>query len=203
MHFPKSLSITLVSLALLQVGPLPAAEFAGLGDLPGGTFHSRAFAVADDGSVVVEGISVAGTFDLNSFRWTDDAGMLDVGFGRGAGWLPAQAVSADGSVVVGGDDSGSVLWTEAGGRQTLGTLGGRSGGSSMGVSADGSVVAGWAWNLLDHEAFLWTEESGMDGLGTLAPGMLSHVCETCRKCSPPKTVWQSRWKDGASSPGKP
>ena len=80
----------------------------GLGDLPGGSFGSRALDASGDGSVVV---GYSNTDNGNeAFVWTQATGMkrlIDVLVANGAtglnGWLlaDATAVSADGKWVVG------------------------------------------------------------------------------------------------------
>jgi probable HAF family extracellular repeat protein len=41
--------------------------------------------------------------------------------------------------------------------------------SAYGVSADGSVIVGWGASASGYEAFRWTSEGGMVGLGTTLP----------------------------------
>ena len=90
----------------------------------------------------------------------------------------ARGVSADGAVVVGGAWNAAgqwraFRWTASGGMQDLGTLPGGSYSEAWGVSADGAVVVGWTY--YDPEegygyyerAFRWTENDGMQDLGTL------------------------------------
>lgn len=75
----------------------------GLGDLPGGSFFSRAFAASADGSVVV-GVSDSGPLaeDDEAFRWTSTGGMVGLGDLLGGGFSSAALdTSADGSVVAG------------------------------------------------------------------------------------------------------
>lgn len=83
-----------------------------LGDLPGGSFNSKAFAVSGDGSVVV-GTSIGQTRSAEPFSWTAADGMrplravLEEDFGLGpslAGWTltSASGISADGRAIVGG-----------------------------------------------------------------------------------------------------
>ena len=53
------------------------AGMVGLGDLPGGSFQSAAFAASSDGSVVVGlGYSELGE---EAFRWTSDGNMIGLG----------------------------------------------------------------------------------------------------------------------------
>lgn len=83
-----------------------------LGDLPGGSFNSKAFAASADGSVVV-GTSIGQTGGVEPFYWTAAGGMrplrtvLEEDFGLGpalAGWTltSASGISADGRAMVGG-----------------------------------------------------------------------------------------------------
>lgn len=165
--------------AFSQVGDfaLPGGEatFEGLGDLPGGSFYSRAQGVSADGSVVV-GVSLSGNGSGNAdeaFRWTESGGM------QGLGALPgedfdsaAEGVSDDGSVVVGSSYSEAFRWTEAGGIEGLGFLPGAPLPLSYveDVSDDGSVVVGASLSGNGGEAFRWTEDGGMQGLGDLSGG---------------------------------
>lgn len=158
-----------------------------LGHLPGGLAAS-ASKVSADGSVVV-GMSLAnsvmvGTRTLYSrssaFRWTGGV-MTDLSYLL----VPtinttANNVSADGSVVVGSYGSNATRWSSAGDMIGLGDIGSafppRS--SALGVSADGSVVVGQGNRVLDvngflsGQAFRWTSDEGMIGLGDLAGGTL-------------------------------
>jgi probable HAF family extracellular repeat protein len=149
----------------------------GLGDLPGGEFYSVGMDVSADGFVVVgRSTSASGS---EAFRWTADEGMV------GLGDLPGErffswglAVSADGSVVVGRGTSASgreaFRWTAETGMVGLGHLPGENATTTaFDVSSDGSVVVGstssnWASNMWVTEAFRWTAETGMVGLGHLS-----------------------------------
>jgi len=76
----------------------------GLGDLPGGSFHSKAFDVSADGSVIV-GVGT-GENGREAFRWTKDGGMKGLGDLPGGDFASyAMAASADGSVIVGDGQS--------------------------------------------------------------------------------------------------
>jgi probable HAF family extracellular repeat protein len=81
-----------------------ATGMVGLGDLPGGGFHSFAHAVSADGSVVVGASTstASGISDFEAFRWTPATGMVGLGDLPGGNFAStATAVSADGSVIVG------------------------------------------------------------------------------------------------------
>jgi probable HAF family extracellular repeat protein len=73
-------TVRLITLSSL-IGHAPAlAEpvFMGVGDLPGGSFMSRANGISADGTTVVGASrSAAG---LEAFRWTVDEGMTGLGF---------------------------------------------------------------------------------------------------------------------------
>jgi probable HAF family extracellular repeat protein len=146
----------------------------GLGDLPGGSFSSKANDVSADGSVVV-GYATSAS-GQEAFRW---AGGVMTGLGDFAGGSfssRANGVSADGSVVVG---SGSIvypveddvppgdaafIWTADGGMEQLfdvlvarGATGltGWTLATANAISADGQWIAGTGYNPLGQtEAFL-------------------------------------------------
>lgn len=141
----------------------------GLGDLPGGTFASSAFAVSSDGSVIVgRGSSASGSTE--AFRWTSGGGMVGLGDLAGGTFASdAQASSSDGSVVVGNGTSASGLeayrWTSGGGMVGLGDLaGGQFESRAWDVSGDGLVVVGASYSLSGLEAIIWDQTNGMRAL---------------------------------------
>lgn len=108
-------------------------------------------------------------------------------FFMGLGDLPggsfsseAAAISADGQVVVGTGSTATgwqaFRWTLSGGMVGLGALAGDTQSGASGVSADGSTVVGWSNPAPpgqfgdEKEAFLWTSQDGMIGLGDLSGG---------------------------------
>jgi probable HAF family extracellular repeat protein len=154
----------------------------GLGELAGGAANSEAVDVSFDGSVIV-GKSVANT-GVTAFRRTEAGGMQSLGTLSGTGRSEAFAVSGDGAVVVGSvtslaPNSGlfgeAFRWTEADGMKGLGHLPSATGfvGSvAYDVSQNGGVIVGVSSVLQNSglersEAFRWTAESGMVGLGDL------------------------------------
>ncbi|MCZ6698278.1 MAG: PEP-CTERM sorting domain-containing protein, partial [Planctomycetota bacterium] len=164
----------LIAFAVWSAGPAavsPAlagtgASFQGLGDLPGASFDSMAFAVSADGSTVVgRGLVPAG---FEAFRWTQAGGMVGLGDLPGGSFRSdAFGVSADGSVVVGASPSAfsvpeAFRWTQAGGMVALGDLpGGSFQSTANGVSADGSIVVGESHSTGNtREAFAWTAAGG-------------------------------------------
>jgi uncharacterized membrane protein len=90
---------------ILFIHNAQAADFMGLGDLPGEDFHSQAWAVSADGSTVVgQSSSESGE---QAFRWTIDDGLEALGYSTPS---RAYGVSRDGSVVV-GMWHGAFRWT--------------------------------------------------------------------------------------------
>lgn len=163
----------------------PDFGMVGLGDLPGGYFGSRANAVSADGSVVVGQSYISDYAEKEAFRWTSESGMAGLGNLSGT-FLDNYAldVSADGGVVVGGSDAyggGAFRWTKETGIVRLGVIPEASGSitfrysDALGVSADGNVVVGSSYGYflsgnIVREAFRWTSEGGMVGLGSYPDG---------------------------------
>jgi len=123
-----------------------------------------AYAVSDDGEVVVGDASGGGVF-----RWTAGAGLETI-LARGR----ALDVSADGSVVVGfanneSYDDQAFRWSVEGGLQLLDLPLGRDQSYAHAVSADGKVVVGTMSDAtsnysMGNEVFRWTAESGVEVL---------------------------------------
>jgi probable HAF family extracellular repeat protein len=151
-----------------------AASFQGLGELPGGSIASYAYAVSADGNVVVG--SSSSTSGYQAFRWTAATGMVGLGdLAGGTYYSEAFGVSGDGSVVVGQSGSANgyeaFRWTATNGMVGLGDLPGGSFSSlAWAISANGQVVVGESSSTLSGtrlEAFRWTATNGMVGLGFL------------------------------------
>ncbi|NEO96604.1 MAG: PEP-CTERM sorting domain-containing protein [Moorea sp. SIO3G5] len=155
-----------------------------LGDLPGGAFSSFTLNISGDGSVVVgNSQSASGT---EAFRWTEETGMVGLGdLAGGAFFSTATNTSFDGSVVVGNSivstGSEGFRWTAETGLVGLGDLpGGEIFSNATSISNDGLVIVGASSsaNSLDpgaREAYRWTAENGMVGLGDLPGGNFSSV----------------------------
>jgi len=145
------------------------ASFQGVGDLPGGTVESAAYAVSADGRTIV-GSSVSSN-GVEAFRWRD-------GVMTGLGSLPgstfgsrANGVSGDGSVIVGRSRSSLTLegfrW-ENGTMVGLGTIPGYASSAALGVARDGHTIIGHGYrdlqlneslddiNYTAIQAALWT-----------------------------------------------
>jgi probable HAF family extracellular repeat protein len=143
-------------------------SFQGLGHLHERIRESAAYGVSADGSVVVgystSGPGTPGPATFEGFRWTEAGGMVGLGHVSGGGTdSRAYGVSADGAVVVGSSNSAAFRWTEAGGMVHLGN----NSRHAHGVSADGGVVVGERRSGADMEAFRWTAETGVVGVGYL------------------------------------
>lgn len=90
-----------------------------------------------------------------------------------------QGLSSDGSVAVGTGRNGNRFeafrWTLAGGVEPLGFLPAPEpflSSRAYGVSADGSLIVGGSTSFPQgEEAFLWTQEDGITGLGDLPGGV--------------------------------
>ncbi len=159
-----------------------------LGDLPGGEFYSRAYAISGDGTTVVgEGDAqpVGTKGRCHACLWRNgqivslgvlmsNSGQVDQGE-----QAEAHGVSADGSVVVGWSKSDrateeAFYWSQETGMIGLGGLpplpwSGYISSRAYGVSGDGKTIVGSAMEAGpggsgDYEAFIWTAEMGMRNL---------------------------------------
>lgn len=146
-----------VLLFLAAASARGAADFRGIGDLPGGAVASAAEGVSADGRVVV-GSSVSEVPDSQGqpregnqpVRWDAKTGIQGLGFTI----VPfpvfsdpndniAHAASADGSVIVGISNNDAFRWTqETGIVRTVGSAPGPA--VSFAVSEDGTIDAGGA-----------------------------------------------------------
>jgi probable HAF family extracellular repeat protein len=78
-------------------------------------------------------------------------------------------ISGDATTVAGESGDRPALWTPATGTAVLGDLpGGDANGSAYGISLDGAVLVGRVGSAGGIEAFRWTADGGMLGLGDLA-----------------------------------
>ncbi len=161
------LTVGAVALAWSTAHAEPAT-FQGLGDLPGGPFHSLATGVSGDGSTVV-GVGNAQPYGGEAFLWKNGV-MSGLGDLPGGGFESvAMAASGDGSVVVGFSHSGRgdepFRW-ENGVMTPLGFLPNAYPWSrAYGVSADGTVIVGSS----NDRGFRW-DSGAMSDLGSLAGG---------------------------------
>jgi probable HAF family extracellular repeat protein len=165
--------LTIFSISSFSFAATPS--FQGLGDLPGNSFFSVATDISGDGTVVV-GYSDSISGSSQVFRWTAETGMI--GLEDFIGSYPTGSppkISRDGSTIVGSVQNEAARWTSQRGLERLGVLETPSdfkyASIGTGVSADGSVVVGYCTNYLgDAEAFKWTPQTSMIGLGSPLPG---------------------------------
>jgi|JI10StandDraft_1071094.scaffolds.fasta_scaffold34683_2 probable HAF family extracellular repeat protein len=140
-----------------------------LGDLPGGSTNSFAWAISGDGMTIVgSGTSAAGG---EAFRWRNNEGMVGLGDLPGGGFSStAFGISADGNTIVGSSSSTlgreAFIWQSSNGMQSLGDLaGGLTNSYARDVSADGSVVVGFGSNSTSQSvAWIWDTAHGMRAL---------------------------------------
>ena len=117
-----------------------------------------------------------GQVQSSAFRWTIDDGMVDFGSLNSV----ANGVSSDGSIIVGNSDLEAFRWTIDDGIVGLGFLYVPGHDSFLSfandVSSDGSTVVGNSnstpvgGGIQRVEAFRWTANDGMIGLGDLPGG---------------------------------
>ncbi len=159
------------------------AGLHGLGDLPGGKFQSRAFAISGDGEFVV-GTSTTEDGE-EGFRYeVKTKKLVSIGdLPGGSVECHPSSISGDGSTVVGWGhtDEGNTgfKWTQEKGLVPLGDLGGgefsliRS--QATGISRNGKHIVGVAGTIKRndfgrgfnrYEAFLMSGDKPMQGLGS-------------------------------------
>jgi len=129
--------------------------------------YSHAHGVNQNGSIVV-GVNGGG----GSFRWSASGGTQQLGSMTAGRWSTAVGVSGDGSVVVGygntkdqynNEFTRAFRWTPTGGMQSIGAISPYGNSAALAVNSDGSVIVGESGT----QAFRWTAETGMVGLGSL------------------------------------
>ena len=143
----------------------------GLGDLPGGSIASSAFAISGDGSTIT-GKSDNANGD-QAFIWTAEDGIQSLGFVPSGFQSEGIGISQDGAHIVGLIDSIQALqafrWN-GGEFVPLEQLNSESAGSAaMATSMDGSVNVGYSnnFNGVDR-AVRWTDFDDINQLGSLA-----------------------------------
>ena len=152
---------------------------AGLGEIPGASWDTRAYGISGDGATVVGSASRAVTsgVETRAFSWTVNDEYTLLPLLSGTTGSEARAVSSDGSVIVGqcfsigaGARSEACVWTH-GVAEGVGDLPGFAFASgAMGVSADGSTVVGFGTTDAGSEAFVWTRAQGMRRLSDALAG---------------------------------
>lgn len=155
--------ITTLCLSLIGTSAFAAEPFfRGIGFVPGGNTVSGSGGISGDGTLAVGYTSTSNGTEGYRYFVIDDVlePLGPAAFGSSIAW----DASFDGSVI-GGQTTCAALWTESDLWVSLGQLPGNGNEWAMGVSADGSVLVGES----NSEAFRWTEETGMVGIGYLDP----------------------------------
>jgi uncharacterized membrane protein len=144
----------------------------------GGSADARG--ISGDGSVIVgrSATVISGQgYHSMAYRWTQQTGMVALGFRPGGSDSVANAVSNDGTVIVGSADSGAAgnlafRWTQAGGYQMLGDIdGGATSSRALDISDDNLTIVGTGAPAGGgSEAFRWTPATGLVPLGDLSGG---------------------------------
>ena len=153
----KAIRLVLSVLAVLSLAAFAAAQSYTITDLGGGS----ALAINNLGDVVVQPYPSG-----NPFVWAPDGSIVALPPLAGDSTAIAFSINSRGLVVGGSESqtsSSAVLWTN-GVPLDLGTPGTSS--DATGINASGEVV-GVKVTLGRGEAFLWTEATGMQGLGFL------------------------------------
>ena len=131
-----------------------------LGDLPGGAFRSVANGVSHNGSVIAgtgTSVSDAGS---QAFRWTEETGLVGLGYVDSLAQTTATGISPSGEVVIGYADGSSepevaFRWTQEDGIQDIGP------GIPTAIAEDGTIV-GHSYG--EGTTFVWSEAHGRRGL---------------------------------------
>src|SRR5262245_26654942 len=147
-----------VAFDLAEAAPRP--EFIGLGDLPGGRFHSEALALSEDGNVVA-GRSSSAQFDEEGFLRTRDGALVPLLASGGThvsgeprAITPAGRVLA-GRIALPGRPLQAARWSRADGWTSLPDLdGGGTDSQALGMTPDGTVIVGWGSSSAGLEAAL-------------------------------------------------
>lgn len=157
------------------------AQFIRLGHLPGPYPSSDAAGVSANGEVVTGTSRSHVGYWGEAYRWDAQTGMAGLGLLPGHNQSHAAAISPDGGWVVGyGVQSPehweAFAWSADTGMFGLGDLpGGQHKSTARGASRNGRVIVGRAtvdaagWDSETSEAFMWTPQDGMIGLGTISP----------------------------------
>jgi len=166
-------------LTVLAASGIAAAQTPGfwLTGLRPGTTYAGVGALTPDGRVAAGSIMGVG------FTWTRESGRYDFGLEPGMpGVSYVYGISSDGGIIAGSmyPNLGTPLLTRAyrrvgnGPLVDLGLVTGNTRAYARGMSGDGNtVVGGCEWGQatsLNGQAFRWTPQGGMQGLGYARPG---------------------------------
>ncbi|TWU29756.1 PEP-CTERM sorting domain-containing protein [Bythopirellula polymerisocia] len=148
-----------------------------------GTRATTANGVSHNGSVVIGTITTVSDDNPEPFRWTEEDGLVGLGHLAGNNATYPSDISDDGAIIVGtsidrqsaGAEYEVFTWSESNGMLGTGIVGAPDDGglrpNPAVVSSDGATIAGTTYGSsgTDLEAFRWTADSGVVGLGFL-PG---------------------------------
>ena len=173
MKLKSQLIFTLIIFITISIR-INSQSFTWLGTLGGD--ESEAFAVSNDGSIVV-GESKNSNDEDRAFRWTVSGGMQTLS-GTSNIESMASSISSDGTIIVGTteDEFGTekaFRWTETNSLEYLTQLGGDPfiESDAQGISADGSRIVGQIQNTSgEYRGFIWAESFGMKELDVLIGG---------------------------------
>jgi len=153
-----------------------APSFVGVGDLPGGIFHSEVLAISDDGRVVVGRSSSARSSEEGFYKVANDTLTPLLGPGGTPVTSEPRALSPTGLVIAGKIVVGSLQaarWIAGTGWVALGDIpGGELASQALAISADGSVLVGWGASPAGYEAARWVN-GNVVAMGDL-PGGAHH-----------------------------
>lgn len=157
-RIPRDARSAAMVCAVLCTAAAGQTRFEVLTDFPD-TNYQGAFALSGDGSSVVGFARRDSGTGPDAVRWNDD-GSFDQ-FGPGNAW----SVSFDGGTVA--TDGDNSMWRHRDGQSTrLDTPDGHPRwGQPRAMSSDGEVISGYFRNQSWEEAFVWTEDTGLLGLG--------------------------------------
>ncbi|MGH7598223.1 MAG: hypothetical protein ACREOI_17860 [bacterium] len=157
------------------------SSFKGIGDLPGGRFHSEALGISDDGKVTIGRSSSARFEEEGFFRAVRDTLIVLQGAAGAPVSSEPRALTPNGEIIAGKTASARGIeafrLTQARGMEGLGDLpGGTFHSIAFDVSADGAIVVGFGNTAQGSEAFIWDATNGMRNLkSVLVAGGLSEV----------------------------
>jgi len=180
----NKLSVICGLLTLVQPSnAVHAAEFYGLGSLPGGSFVSFAYGISGDGKVVVGPSNNAvdgGPNREEGFRWSETTGMAGLGVGTGEGSV-AYATDYTGNLVVGRVGGEGTIWrVDEDGVEILHKFSPDAAASLRGLSHDGTVAVGYGWlnavppNSDYAVAVKWTPGEGLTQLEGGVPHSIAY-----------------------------
>ena len=162
---------------MAPVQPNPDVSFQGIGDLPGGRFHSEALGISDDGKILIGRSSSARFEEEGFFCAVRDSGLaLQVLLGSSGAPVSSEprALTPNGEIIAGKIVTArgieAARWTAATGWVSLGDLaGGAFASQALGISIDGAVVVGWGSSNIGLEAARWVNGNAL-AMGDLSGG---------------------------------